>query len=570
MNIYLILSAVSVFLSMFYAFRWNRRYSIFLTLMFILFPVSCLGYAILSVSQSLPMALLGNSVTYVGGFFGLLIITFNILDLCKWNLQKKWYNLMFCVNALLYIFVLPISKLHFFYKTVTFNPVGIGTERLIKEYGIVHTVYYVMIAFYFMLSIIAIIQGLKNRYAVSRKTVSLLIALMGTSILAYILKHIFTFGDAFIPSSYVLAQFFFLLIADRMVLYAVDDAVIDVYAKRGEIATFSFDKKRNYLGGNDVAKAFFPELRNIKIDNPVSSKNGVLENIDSWIDAIIESEEIVVLFYEAGGRIYRVSGDEIMDGKRVRGFNFMIIDDTDEQKYLSLIKDYNKTLEADVKKKTEEIVHINDIFGRNVSPQVRDYLLKGNVSLGGEKKDVTVMFCDIRGFTTLSENMESERIVKLLNAYFTGLEKCISAHNGVINKYIGDAVMAIFGAPMPSPTHQLDAYMAALEMRKALKKMNVQFEKYGYPQLRFGIGLHTGSVLAGTIGAASRMEYTVIGDTVNTASRIEGLCKTYSKDLLISESTANGIMQCVKSIRLNLVDCAEIRGRKQKVKLFSD
>ncbi len=213
---------------------------------------------------------------------------------------------------------------------------------------------------------------------------------------------------------------------------------------------------------------------------------------------------------------------------------------------------------------------MRDTFGKIVTPQIRDYLLNKNVTLGGESLDVTVMFCDIRSFTSLSENMKPEKIVQFLNEYFTGLEKCIARHNGVINKYIGDAVMALFGAPMQSETHACDAYAAALDMRQELVKMNQSFAKEGLPEIKFGIGLHSGPVLAGNIGAVNRMEYTVIGDTVNTASRIEGLCKQYKKDLLLSESTAQRLKENDGQIQLTFVDQSEIRGRKEKVNLYSD
>lgn len=209
---------------------------------------------------------------------------------------------------------------------------------------------------------------------------------------------------------------------------------------------------------------------------------------------------------------------------------------------------------------------IRETLGKVVTDEVRDYLLEGNVSLGGQTLDVTVMFCDIRSFTTLSEKMEPKNIVALLNEYFTEMEKCIAGHGGIINKYIGDAVMAVFGAPVASTTHARDAYLASVAMRDALVRLNGRFAQKGFPELRFGIALHSGTVLAGNIGAPSRMEYTVIGDTVNTASRIEGLCKVYKKDLLISESTAS---RMGNEAELSFVDEAEIRGRKGKVKLFT-
>ena len=227
---------------------------------------------------------------------------------------------------------------------------------------------------------------------------------------------------------------------------------------------------------------------------------------------------------------------------------------------------------------------MRDTFGKIVTPQIRDYLLTKSVALGGETLEVTVMFCDIRGFTTLSEKMAPEKIVALLNEYFTGLEKCVARHGGVINKYIGDAIMVLFGAPIPSATHASDALAAALEMRETLSAMNKGWKERGLPEIRFGIGMHSGPVLAGNIGAANRMEYTVIGDTVNTASRIEGLCKTCQKDLLLSQSAAD-LIQAQKAARietagktetaaaalpaLTFVADAEIRGRKEKVRVFT-
>lgn len=206
---------------------------------------------------------------------------------------------------------------------------------------------------------------------------------------------------------------------------------------------------------------------------------------------------------------------------------------------------------------------MRDTFGKVVTPQVRDFLLNNKVTLGGETKNVTVMFCDIRSFTSLSEKLSSEDVVKMLNIYFTAMEKCISAYNGVINKYIGDCVMALFGAPIANTSHAHDAYCAALEMRKSLAGVNAAFAALGLPQIKNGIGLHTGSVTAGNIGTESRMEYTVIGDTVNVASRIEGLCKEYGETLLMSEETAraagNGPVFLCES---------PIRGKEEKIRIW--
>ena len=215
---------------------------------------------------------------------------------------------------------------------------------------------------------------------------------------------------------------------------------------------------------------------------------------------------------------------------------------------------------------------MRDTFGKVVDPEVRDYLMSGagreslGNALGGETRNVTVLFCDIRSFTAMSEKMEASDVVLLLNKYFTALGKCITAHHGIINKYIGDAIMAIFGAPVHSENSAEDAVDAALDMRKALEEVNKEFDNSGFPQLRFGIGIHYGPVFAGTIGAASRMEYTVIGDTVNTASRLESLCKAYSTDLLLSEAAVEKI---ANKENLNFVADAQIRGKSESMKVYS-
>lgn len=218
---------------------------------------------------------------------------------------------------------------------------------------------------------------------------------------------------------------------------------------------------------------------------------------------------------------------------------------------------------------------MRDTFGKIVDPKVRDFLMKGNVSLGGELLFVTVLFCDIRGFTSMSEKMMPEKVVYLINRYFDAMGTCITNHHGVINKYIGDAIMAMYGAPVTNNTHASDALASALDMRKSLVQLNESLAKEGFPALRFGIGIHTGEVLAGNIGASSRMEYTVMGDTVNTASRLESLCKEYNCDLLFSEATFcevekesdGGIRAMTGGGRY--LDDVHIRGRESTLKIYT-
>jgi adenylate cyclase len=176
-------------------------------------------------------------------------------------------------------------------------------------------------------------------------------------------------------------------------------------------------------------------------------------------------------------------------------------------------------------------------FGKYMTQTVMEHLLKGKVELGGESLKVTILFTDIRSFTTISESMAAQDLVGLLNEYFTEMVTIVMQEGGVVDKYIGDAIMAVFGAPVPKPEDAQNAVRAAVRMRVALVKLNERLKASGRPTLATGIGIHTGEVVAGNIGSEARMEYTVIGDAVNLASRLEGATKDLGVHVLISEDT---------------------------------
>ena len=180
---------------------------------------------------------------------------------------------------------------------------------------------------------------------------------------------------------------------------------------------------------------------------------------------------------------------------------------------------------------------MRNTFGKYMTASVMEHLLSGKVQPGGELLPVTILFSDIRSFTTISENMDAKALVALLNEYFSEMVGIVMQEDGVVDKYIGDAIMAVFGAPVPREDDAKRAVRAAVKMRTALSKLNESLKARGMQTLRTGIGIHTGEVVAGNLGSEKRMEYTVIGDAVNLASRLESATKELGVNVLISEDT---------------------------------
>jgi len=183
--------------------------------------------------------------------------------------------------------------------------------------------------------------------------------------------------------------------------------------------------------------------------------------------------------------------------------------------------------------------HIKDTFGRYVSMEIAEKIMKsGKVNLAGEEIQATVLFSDIRGFTPLSEKMPPTDLIRFLNEYFAYIARPIADNRGVINKFIGDAVMAIFSPVFGVEDHRAAAVRAAVGMRAALKEFNALGR---YPEVAFGVGVHSGALVAGNVGTESRLEYTVLGDTVNVASRIESQTKDAATQVLLSEAVLAGL-----------------------------
>jgi adenylate cyclase len=204
---------------------------------------------------------------------------------------------------------------------------------------------------------------------------------------------------------------------------------------------------------------------------------------------------------------------------------------------------------------------------RYMSKEIVDRVLSEDSqhALGGVRQEVSVLFSDIRSFTTLTEGSTAHEIVAMLNEYFSQMVDAVFKYRGVLDKFIGDAVMAVFGAPLPLPDHAYLACQTALEMRRLLAILNVKRISEDKLPIKIGIGISTGEVLCGNIGSEKRMEYTAIGDGVNLASRLEGANKIYGTDIMISEFTYQHVKD---QVFVRELDCIQVKGKTEPVRVF--
>lgn len=210
---------------------------------------------------------------------------------------------------------------------------------------------------------------------------------------------------------------------------------------------------------------------------------------------------------------------------------------------------------------------IRQTFGRYLSPVVVDKILQNpeQVLSGGERRHMSVLFSDLRGFTSLSEGLAPEKLVEVLNTYLESMTRIVFDERGVLDKYIGDAVMAFWNAPFDQPDHAARAVRAAIQMRDRLQSMNREGVFPPEVELKVGVGVNTGDMVVGNIGSEIRYDYTVIGDSVNLASRTEGLCKEYGVPIIVTQGTHKELGE---AFICRLLDQVAVKGKKEPIRIY--
>lgn len=208
-----------------------------------------------------------------------------------------------------------------------------------------------------------------------------------------------------------------------------------------------------------------------------------------------------------------------------------------------------------------------ELFGQYVPPELVDEMARnpGNYSMDGRKAELTVLFSDVRGFTTISEGLQPDQLATLMNLYLGAMTEVIRHHRGTLDKYIGDAIMAFWGAPVADAEHARRAVASALEMQDALQVLNQDLLAKGWPELKIGVGVNTGTMTVGDMGSRVRKAYTVMGDAVNLGSRLEGITKQYGVGILVGEGTRDLVR---KDFVFREIDLVKVKGKDKPVAIY--
>lgn len=223
-------------------------------------------------------------------------------------------------------------------------------------------------------------------------------------------------------------------------------------------------------------------------------------------------------------------------------------------------------LRAALEAKSTDLEHLQTSFARFAPEEVVESIIASGVSTHGERKEVTALFADLVGFTALSESIEPDVLVRLLNGYFERMSRAITEHRGHVSTFIGDGILALFGALQPNPWQGNDALHAALAMRRELAAYNCELEREGLPTLSIGVGLHRGVGVAGLVGSRDLMQFTFVGRIVNLAARVQDLTRQYEVDILVTQAVRQTLDP---RFELRELPATQVRGVAEPVAVFA-
>ncbi len=453
---YAVICGLSFLLTLLYVFIWHKQFAVHLTVVFILIPLANLGYYLLYAGHSAGTATAMLKIVYFSGCFLPWLTMMCVMELCRIPVRRSLRMLTLLLSAAVYMAVLSIGYLPLFYRSLRIERLGeVWIQH--KVYGPFHTVHYIIIVLYLIADMAAIFYSYRKKNQVSRRVLLLLFLPIPVTTLGYIAgRYLLPAGYEFTPISYLLAQFIYLMIAQRMILYNVSEMVIESMVQAGETGFITVDSEGRYLGSNDSARRFLPELCSLTVDRPIWGEEALKDTVIDWLTRFRQNpEDDKSLFArsdpaDAGEeRFYSVDVNVLNDGRRARGYQIFLQDDTQNQKYIRLLDRYNADLQEEVETKTERIVVMHDrlILGMAAMVESRDNSTGGHIRRTSE------------GVRRLVEAMREDGSLALSDIFCKNLIKAAPMHDlGKIA--VDDAILRKPGRFTPEEFEKMKAHAA--------------------------------------------------------------------------------------------------------------
>lgn len=451
---YLVLFVMSVLLTLLYAFRWRKQNETHMTAVFIVIPIANLAYLLMYAAHEPVSAAALTKVTYAVGCILPWFVTMCELNLCKLQVPR-WMRISTLVASMAtYATVLSIGYAGIFYQSLTVEQVG-EAWVLSKEYGPAHTLHYVVVILYLIADLAVLIYCRRKKRQVSRIILLLLFLPLFVTSLAYFAGHSLSVpGFEMPPLTYALAQVVYLLIARRMGYYNLGEMVIESVARAGDTGLVTVDNKGRYLGSNETAQRFLPELGQLMVDQSVLEVAALGDTLSDWLERFQGKGDERLLYTrpaadDAEERIYSVRVGHLYDGRTRCGLQVLIQDDTANQRYVRLLDQYNSDLQADVAAKTERIVAMHDqlVLGMATMVESRDNSTGGHIRRTSE------------GVRILVGEMRDDDELQLTDEFCRNIIKAAPMHDlGKIA--VDDAILRKPGRFTPEEFEKMKAHAA--------------------------------------------------------------------------------------------------------------
>ena len=380
--VYIGIFLLSIAFLIIYAIKWQKNYSIYYTILFVLIPVAALGTYYLSISRTASEALISQKFVYIGGCFLSYLITMAIMEFCNVRLPKAPRIILLMVNLMAFISFQATEFTHFFYKDFHLETIN-GGVALVREYGVMHTVYIGLIFMYFLAGFFVVVYSLLFKKDVPRKRAFLLLLLEMVCFSTYIVErslHL-TLNLALTLGAYVFTELIFLLIIRRISIFNIRDTVIDSITRLGDEGFITFDRKLKYIGCIGIATTVYPELKEAKVDRKATKSTFFKKEILPQIHKFKETGKSSPKNIERGKKIYQMTVSPLFNGKKRAGYHVHIVDDTWDRKQIDMLDRFNDYLQEKVDEKTQVLreMHDNLILSMATVVESRDNSTGGHI-----------------------------------------------------------------------------------------------------------------------------------------------------------------------------------------------